>query len=153
LTTAKFKPLIFSTSSFTLSYTANMFIHTIPYDFCLFPAQFCYIIVYIWKVKSCVQIADRCAPSKIYTIPTELCPFLIASRHGQHKNIVRLRLRSCPLLWIVFTEPLPRKTAARITESTLILLSGACMLRALPSNGRCLQSRRLAMGLYSTISY
>jgi hypothetical protein len=31
----------------------------IPYDFCLFPAQFCYIIVYIWKVKSCVQIADR----------------------------------------------------------------------------------------------
>jgi hypothetical protein len=29
---------------------------------CLLPAQFCYIIVYIWKVESCVQIADRYAP-------------------------------------------------------------------------------------------
>jgi hypothetical protein len=43
-------------SGFTLSYTANMFILMIPYDFCLFPAQFCYIIVYIWKVKSCVKL-------------------------------------------------------------------------------------------------
>jgi hypothetical protein len=46
LTTAKFKPLIFSVSGFTLSYTANMFILMIPYDFCLFSAQFCYIIIY-----------------------------------------------------------------------------------------------------------
>jgi hypothetical protein len=30
----------------------------IPFDFCLFPAQFCYIIIYIWKVKSCVHIAE-----------------------------------------------------------------------------------------------
>jgi hypothetical protein len=27
-------------SGFTLSYTANMFILMIPYDFCLFPAKF-----------------------------------------------------------------------------------------------------------------
>jgi hypothetical protein len=59
LTTAKFEPPVFSTSGSTLSYTAKMFILMIPYDFCLFPAQFCYIIVHIRKVKSCMQIADR----------------------------------------------------------------------------------------------
>jgi hypothetical protein len=54
--------LIFSMSGFTWSYTANMFILMIPYDLCLFPAQFYYISIYIWKIKSCVHIADRCAP-------------------------------------------------------------------------------------------
>jgi hypothetical protein len=28
----------------------------IPNDFCLFTAQFCYIIIYIWKVKSYVHL-------------------------------------------------------------------------------------------------
>jgi hypothetical protein len=60
LTTAKLKPHIFS-----MSYTANMFILMILYDFCFLPSQFCYIIVYIRKVESPVQIADRCAPCKI----------------------------------------------------------------------------------------
>jgi hypothetical protein len=46
-TTAKIKPLIFSVSGFALSYAANMFILMILYDFCLLPAQFCYIIVYM----------------------------------------------------------------------------------------------------------
>jgi hypothetical protein len=64
LTTAKFKPLIFSVC-FTLSYTANIIILMILYDSCLLPAQFCYIIVYTRKVENCVQIADRCAPWKI----------------------------------------------------------------------------------------
>jgi hypothetical protein len=48
-------------SDFALSYTANMFILMILYDFCLLSAHFCYTIVYIWKVESHVQIADRCA--------------------------------------------------------------------------------------------
>jgi hypothetical protein len=61
LTTAKFKPLIFSMSGFALFYTENMFIFMILYDFCLLPAQFSYIIIYIWKAESHVQIADRCA--------------------------------------------------------------------------------------------
>jgi hypothetical protein len=52
-------------SRFAFSYTANMFILMNLYDFCLFPSQLCYIIVYIWKVESCVQIADRYAPWKI----------------------------------------------------------------------------------------
>jgi hypothetical protein len=64
LTTAKFKSLIFSVSGFALSYTANMLILTILYDFCLSTAQFCYIIIYIWNVSH-VQIADRYAPWKI----------------------------------------------------------------------------------------
>jgi hypothetical protein len=33
-----------------------------------------------------------------------------------------------------------------------LLLLRACILRALPNNGRCLHSRRLATGLYATIS-
>jgi hypothetical protein len=39
LTTAKFTPLIFSVSRFALSYTTNMFILMVLYDFCLSPAQ------------------------------------------------------------------------------------------------------------------
>jgi hypothetical protein len=33
----------------------------------------------------------------------------------------------------------PETTAARITENTVLLLMRACILRALPSNSRCLQ--------------
>jgi hypothetical protein len=65
LTTAKFKRLIFSVSAFTLSYKVNIFILMILYDFCLSPESFCYIIVYIRKVESCVQVAERCVPWKI----------------------------------------------------------------------------------------
>jgi hypothetical protein len=65
LATAKFKALIFSMSGFALSHTTNMFILMILYDFCLSPAQFCYIIAYIGKMESRVQIADRYAPWKI----------------------------------------------------------------------------------------
>jgi hypothetical protein len=36
------------------------------YDFCLLPAQFCYILVYIGKVESRVQIADRCATWEVF---------------------------------------------------------------------------------------
>jgi hypothetical protein len=60
-------------SGFTLSYTTNMFILMIPYGFCLFPVQFCYIIIYTWKVKSCVHIAERCAPWKISSGGAEPC--------------------------------------------------------------------------------
>jgi hypothetical protein len=59
------KHAVFSTPGFALSCAANMFILMILYDFCLLLAQFCYIIVYIWKVESHVQIADQCAPWKI----------------------------------------------------------------------------------------
>jgi hypothetical protein len=65
LTFTKFKPLIFSMSGFTLSYTANMSITMILYDFCFLPAYFFCIIVYVRKVESCMQIADRFAPCKI----------------------------------------------------------------------------------------
>jgi hypothetical protein len=37
LTTTKFRPLVFSMSCFALSYTTNMFIPMILYDFCLSP--------------------------------------------------------------------------------------------------------------------
>jgi hypothetical protein len=66
LTAAKCKSLIFSLSGFALYYAMNMFILMILYDFCLSLAQFYYIIVYLRKVESCVQIADRCAPWKLF---------------------------------------------------------------------------------------
>jgi hypothetical protein len=50
---------------FAFSYATNMFTPMILYDFCLSLAQLCYIIVYIWKAESHVQIADLCAPWKI----------------------------------------------------------------------------------------
>jgi hypothetical protein len=59
LTTGKFKPHRFSISGFALSYSANVFIAIILYDFCLLSAQFCYIILYRRKAESCVQVADR----------------------------------------------------------------------------------------------
>jgi ABC-type Fe3+-siderophore transport system permease subunit len=46
LITVKFKPIIFSLSGYTLSYTANMFILMIVCDFCLSPAQVYYITVH-----------------------------------------------------------------------------------------------------------
>jgi hypothetical protein len=36
--------------------------HDHSHDFCLLPAQFCYMIVFIRKVESRVKIADQCAP-------------------------------------------------------------------------------------------
>jgi hypothetical protein len=47
----------------------------------------------------------------------------------------------------VFTEPLIRKGL----HNSVVLLLHACMLRALHSNDRCLQSHCLATGLYAVI--
>jgi hypothetical protein len=69
LTTAKFKPLIFTVSGVNLSYAVKMFIHLILYDIC----QICYIIVYIRKVESCVQIADLCCTSENFQWCREPC--------------------------------------------------------------------------------
>jgi hypothetical protein len=52
-------------AGFTFSYATNMLILVILYDLCLLPAQFCYIIVYIQKVETHVQIVDQCAPCNI----------------------------------------------------------------------------------------
>jgi hypothetical protein len=49
------------------------------------------------------------------------------------------------------SKPPDYNISARTTENNaVLLLLHACMLRALPSNGRCLHSRRLATGLYAT---
>jgi hypothetical protein len=60
LTAAKFQPLIFSVSGLALSYPTNIVV-MILYVLCLLPAQFFHIIVYVRKVESHVEIADRCA--------------------------------------------------------------------------------------------
>jgi hypothetical protein len=51
LTAFKFKPVIFSMSDIAWSYAVRMFIVTILHGFYLSPAQFCYVIIYIPKVK------------------------------------------------------------------------------------------------------
>jgi hypothetical protein len=48
----------------------------------------------------------------------------------------------------VFTEPLLRNGL----HNPVVIFLRTCMSRASPSNGRCLQSHRLATGLYSTVS-
>jgi hypothetical protein len=81
---------------FALCHTADMFILMILYDFCLLPAQFRYIIVYIRKVESPVQMLDRCAPWKIFngarmTLLRGRCNF---KSNSQLKNVkVQITLR------------------------------------------------------------
>jgi hypothetical protein len=96
LTAAKFKPHIFPMSGFALSYAANIFILMILYDFCLLPAQFCYIIIYIRNVESRVQIADLCAPLKISSGVENLVlqallsgrRLPLAPRRGKHESLL-----------------------------------------------------------------
>jgi hypothetical protein len=82
----------------------------------------------------------------------QLCLLLITSRHGPHRK------HHSPLVALMSVAAgtcLPNRcsetAAAWTTESTVFSLFLACMLWALPSNGRCLQSHRLATGLYATI--
>jgi hypothetical protein len=46
-------------SGFALSNVENICIFMILYDFCLLPAKFCNVIVYIWKSESHVQVAKN----------------------------------------------------------------------------------------------
>jgi hypothetical protein len=64
LITAKFKPLIFSVWLRLVLYYEHVHSHDFV-SLLLVAAQFCYVIVYIRKVQSRVQIADRCAPWNI----------------------------------------------------------------------------------------
>jgi hypothetical protein len=65
LSAAIFKPLIFPVSRFALSNVRNIRIVMVLYDFCLWPAYFGYMIVYIRKFVIHLQIANGCAPWKI----------------------------------------------------------------------------------------
>jgi hypothetical protein len=86
--------------------------------------------------------------------PVQNSTQLIAStsRHGPHRKhsssivaFVSVAARTC------LPSCRPETAAAQITENTVLLLFHACMFRALPSNGRSLQSYCLATGLYATI--
>jgi hypothetical protein len=52
-------------SGFALPYIADISITMILYDFCLFPAQLCYIIINAQNIESLMQFADRRVPWKI----------------------------------------------------------------------------------------
>jgi hypothetical protein len=122
LTTAMFKPLIFSWPGFNLSYTTNIFILMSLYDFWLLPAQVLY---------------NR----KMGLLSTNL---LITSRHGPHKKHIS-PIVAC--LFIAFLRSNDPGAGYRKLSSSIV----ACMLRTLPSNDRCLQSHSLARGPYATL--
>jgi hypothetical protein len=65
LTAAKFKPLIFSMPGFTLSYAGNILILMIFHDFWLLPAQFAIKTYTHGRLKTGLQIADRCSLWKV----------------------------------------------------------------------------------------
>jgi hypothetical protein len=52
-------------SGIALSNIENIPIIMISYDFCLLPAKFCYIVIYVRNFERHMQIAYRCAPWKI----------------------------------------------------------------------------------------
>jgi hypothetical protein len=76
-----------------------MFILMILYDFCMLPAQFCYIILYIQKVESCVQITDLRAPWKISSGVKNL--LLQARRKHRSSFAVQLLLKDDVMYSIV----------------------------------------------------
>jgi hypothetical protein len=83
---------------------------------------------------------------------SSLCLLLIISRHEPHRKhrspiVVFVSVAAGTCLQSRFLET----DTARTTEITVLLLLRVCMLRALLSNGRCLQSHCLATGLYATI--
>jgi hypothetical protein len=85
------------------------------------------------------------------TAPTVL---VITPRHGSHRKrssfivaFVSVAAGTC------FQSHCTETTATRIRENTVFILLSACMLRALPSNGHCLQSHCLATGQYATILF
>jgi hypothetical protein len=92
-------------------------------------------------------------------LTTELSTELIAktvlartSRHRPHRKhsssiaaFVSVAVGTC------LPSRRPEPSAARTTQNTVLLLFRVCMLRALPSNGRYLQSHCLATGLYAII--
>jgi hypothetical protein len=65
MTTAKFKPLIFSVLGFALSNVVNIFIFMILDDFCLLPAWPGYVIINVQNLEILMHIANQCAPRKI----------------------------------------------------------------------------------------
>jgi hypothetical protein len=74
--------------------------------------------------------------------------FKIPPRRVPHRKI-RSTVARVTFRGNMFTEPLLRNGL----NNPVIILLRACMFWALPSNCRCLQSHRLATGLYATILY
>jgi hypothetical protein len=120
LTTAEFKSLIFSVSGFSLSYTTNMLILMILYDFCLLPAQFCYIIVYIRKVVR-VRVNLRLA---VYSQSVRLGDKPLET-HGQYFFFFRMNIcNHSPYV----TSSLTRGWVCRL--QLLLALASAVILRS-----------------------
>jgi hypothetical protein len=71
----------------------------IPYGFCLFPAQFCYIIIYIWMVKSvCISRTSASkSQSHIATDGQSMSKSWCRALSGAHVQIyiTLWHLRSC----------------------------------------------------------
>jgi hypothetical protein len=83
LTTAKFKPLIFSMSGFAFSFIANMFILMIVYDFCLLPT----CMLSVRRPQNMLEWSERLAnwtQRQIQEIQ-EICPH-VSGRSSEQSN-------------------------------------------------------------------
>jgi hypothetical protein len=79
-------------------------------------------------------------------------PLLITSQHRPHrKHHSSIAAFMSVAMGTCLPSCCPEKAVAQTTENTVHLLLHVCMLWALPSNSRCLQSYRLARGLYATL--
>jgi hypothetical protein len=65
LTAAKFKSSVSFMSGLALSNIANILIILTLYDFCLLPAKFCCVVIYVRNIERHMQYVNRCAPWKI----------------------------------------------------------------------------------------
>jgi hypothetical protein len=109
----------------------------------------------IADLHSLQNTRTQATPQYFIVVPkTELIAqtvLVIISQHGPHRKH-RSSLAAFLPVGNVFTKPLTRngRSVYRI-ENTVLLSLRACMLRAIPSNGSCLQSHCLEMGLYATL--
>jgi hypothetical protein len=99
--------------------------------------------------SSASKITGRHGPSRKHSLsiiekacfPRRLIATVAAQTTQKHRSSIVARI--C-FSGNAFTEPLLRNGL----HSLVVLLSPACILRVLHSNGRCLQNHRLATGLY-----
>jgi hypothetical protein len=114
---------------------------------------FAFQVCCVFTNRSLVTVANNgdCSASGFQILSSQTpVPLLIISRHGPHRKrrfyitaFVSVAAGTC------FPSHCTEMATERTTESTVSILF--CVLRALTSNGCCLQIHLLSKGLYATI--
>jgi hypothetical protein len=115
-----------------VSYAASMFILMILYNFFLLPAQFCYIIVYMRKVESCVRRKHAHCLAVDVLFGWNMCTESLLS-NGHTADPYRKRLLQqlfCCCVRVL--RALPSNGSAPLLVAYLL---PACLQSPLPSDG------------------